>query len=250
VRELQARPDLDQLRRQARDLLRAAGAGDDDALARLRQVAAPRTLAGAQLVLAREHGFASWTRFKHEVERRAAIDDPSSPTSFVIRHVRSPGELRHLWVVINTILGVPKAPDIPHWRVFEDFDAKRTTMLVIEHDGRFVGGTIRLKLMAIEPWARGIGLGRRLVQTVEAELLASGASIGTHADPENKGFFLRLGYHDRGQSKRHLYKGAPPPGSRLLEHRLERWRARVGDLDAGVVVEADPTTGKIPPLPW
>lgn len=61
-------PDLRQLRRRAKELKRAADAGDPDATARL-QATSP-TLARAQLVLAREHGFASWPRLVAEVERR------------------------------------------------------------------------------------------------------------------------------------------------------------------------------------
>ena len=68
--ELPARPSLDHLRREARDLLRAAQAGDPAAVGRIRAVSAVPTLASAQLALAREYGFASWARLKAEVEAR------------------------------------------------------------------------------------------------------------------------------------------------------------------------------------
>ena len=55
-RIIPARPSLDHLRRQARDLLRAARAGDTTAADRIRAV---RTLPHAQLAVAREYGFAS-----------------------------------------------------------------------------------------------------------------------------------------------------------------------------------------------
>src|SRR4051794_28322379 len=51
--------DLDQARRRAKELLRAARAGDTEALARMRADRAPR-LADAQRAIARELGFASW----------------------------------------------------------------------------------------------------------------------------------------------------------------------------------------------
>jgi uncharacterized protein len=73
--DLPARPDLDQLRRQAKDLLRAAQAGDAAALARVRAVSDRLVLASAQLAVAREHGFASWPRLKTEVERRQILND-------------------------------------------------------------------------------------------------------------------------------------------------------------------------------
>lgn len=63
---------LGHLRRQARDLLRAAQADDGAATARIRAVADALTLASAQLAAAREYGFASWTRLKDEVAARTA----------------------------------------------------------------------------------------------------------------------------------------------------------------------------------
>ena len=50
--------NVEQLKKQAKELVRAARAGDPDALARLGDL--PARLAGAQLVLAREHGYSSW----------------------------------------------------------------------------------------------------------------------------------------------------------------------------------------------
>jgi hypothetical protein len=67
---LPGRPDLDQLRRQARELLRAAADGEPHAVDRLRVVSPRVTLSAAQLALAREHGFQSWTALKAEVARR------------------------------------------------------------------------------------------------------------------------------------------------------------------------------------
>jgi ankyrin repeat protein len=72
-RSLPQRPNLDQLRRQAKELRDAARAGDAAALAGIRAQAGdadPLTLAAAQLAVAREHGFASWSRLKAEVEAR------------------------------------------------------------------------------------------------------------------------------------------------------------------------------------
>jgi ankyrin repeat protein len=58
--------NLEQLRKQAKELVRAARAGDADALTRLGDL--PVRLAGAQLVLAREHGHASWPALVHALE--------------------------------------------------------------------------------------------------------------------------------------------------------------------------------------
>jgi hypothetical protein len=70
--QLPARPDLDQLRRQARELHQAARDGDAPSLRRLGQDPGAVTLSAAQLALARDYGFASWPRLKAEVERRRA----------------------------------------------------------------------------------------------------------------------------------------------------------------------------------
>lgn len=73
---LPERPDLDQLRRQAKELREAGRAGDPAALGRIRAHIPggdAAKLATAQLVVAREYGFASWPRLKAEVEA-AALD--------------------------------------------------------------------------------------------------------------------------------------------------------------------------------
>jgi ankyrin repeat protein len=73
TRTLRKRPDLDQLKRQAKELLDAFRAGDPDAAkevhAHYRQ-ANPSTFAlhDAQLVLARAHGFNSWPKLKAFVD--------------------------------------------------------------------------------------------------------------------------------------------------------------------------------------
>ncbi len=86
-RHLPPRPNLDQLKNQAKDLLKAHKAGDADALKRIRDQH-PRwaragdaelrkarfTLSGAQLVVAREYGFAGWPALKKHVEALAPAD--------------------------------------------------------------------------------------------------------------------------------------------------------------------------------
>jgi hypothetical protein len=64
------RPNLDQLRRQARELLRAAADGEPRAVARLRAVSERVTLSAAQLAVVREYGCRSWPALTAEVARR------------------------------------------------------------------------------------------------------------------------------------------------------------------------------------
>jgi len=68
ARRLPVRPDLDQVRNQAKDLLKAYRAGDREAIAHFAELHPDRPSAGrakladAQLVLARIYGASSWTR--------------------------------------------------------------------------------------------------------------------------------------------------------------------------------------------
>jgi len=86
--DLPARPDLGQLRHQAKDLLRAAQRGDPDAVARISAVCDRLILSSAQLALAREYGFASWAKLKLEVERRDILNsrDLSRLTRLLAEH--------------------------------------------------------------------------------------------------------------------------------------------------------------------
>lgn len=73
LRELPARPDLEQYRKQARELLDAAHAGQAEAVERVKTTLPGKTpgqltLTDAQFVLAREHGFENWAAFKSHVE--------------------------------------------------------------------------------------------------------------------------------------------------------------------------------------
>jgi ankyrin repeat protein len=68
---LPAQPNLDHLRHEAKDLLRAAQAGDPAAAGRISEVSDRLTLAAAQRAVARDYGFASWAKLKLEVQARA-----------------------------------------------------------------------------------------------------------------------------------------------------------------------------------
>jgi ankyrin repeat protein len=87
ARQLPPRPSLEQLKNQAKDLLKAHRSGDSDACARIQAsfphlssaspsdiLRADFSLQDAQLVLAREYGFDSWPRLKGHVEGLQALD--------------------------------------------------------------------------------------------------------------------------------------------------------------------------------
>ncbi len=74
ARDLPVRPSLDSLRKQARRLVRDAAAGNGEAIARvhaqLPHAGFPLSNRDAQLVVAREYGFAGWSALTAEVRRR------------------------------------------------------------------------------------------------------------------------------------------------------------------------------------
>ena len=94
MRKLPVVPDLDQLKHQAKDLLRALRAGEPDAVAELRGFhpdaidPASAKLADAQLVLARSYQAPSWPRLVQAVELVHAIwgDDLETVRSLVTRN--------------------------------------------------------------------------------------------------------------------------------------------------------------------
>src|SRR5215813_12460843 len=74
ARALPARPSLDSLRKQAKRLARDAAAGNGEAIARvhaqLPRATLPLSNRDAQLVIAREYGFAGWSDLTAEVQKR------------------------------------------------------------------------------------------------------------------------------------------------------------------------------------
>jgi ankyrin repeat protein len=93
AKELPARPNLEQYKKQAKDLVKAYKSGESDAIQRIQKshphsgklldsvfLKAKFALADAQIIIAREHGFESWPKFaKHiEILERERSAAPSS----------------------------------------------------------------------------------------------------------------------------------------------------------------------------
>ena len=73
-RTLPARPNLEQQKKLARELLRAHDLGDTEAVARVRAALPDKAhigLTDAQFVLAREYGFTNWHELKQHIEERS-----------------------------------------------------------------------------------------------------------------------------------------------------------------------------------
>src|SRR4030095_12083325 len=90
-RTLPVRPDLDQYKKQAKELLKGGRAGEAGALRRFAahhprfaktspdsQTGETLALADAQLVIAREHGFESWPKFAQHIEALLGDKSPAA----------------------------------------------------------------------------------------------------------------------------------------------------------------------------
>jgi hypothetical protein len=231
MRELPDRPDLDQLRRQARALHRAAAAGDGTALRRLQAFSRPPTLAAAQLAVAREHGFASWARLKAEVEARRT----GTPQRFEIRPVGSLAELTRVF----DLLGAQATPAVTHedrrfGELASRFPEDRPLMLVVETPaGRPAGGLLgcrRGSSVAIRAVGVEQGVPRseplpQLLQRLEVEARRLGATeiVEGGVERADRSLYERQGYFGRNPMVRRLL---PLPG-RAREALLRR-RADAG----------------------
>ena len=135
---LPARPSLEQLRKQAKHLLREFRAGDASASTRVRAVlprvidgASALALADAQFVLAREYGFQSWAALVHHVERLA----PSSASPAHRPPIR-PLELRSTRVI--TLPDGGSAPADTVWSMYlaaHAGDLDQVKALIARHSG-------------------------------------------------------------------------------------------------------------------
>jgi len=135
---LPARPSLEQLRKQAKHLLREFRAGDASASRRVRAVlprvidgASALALADAQFVLAREYGFQSWAALVHHVDRLA----PSSASPAHRPPIR-PLELRSTRVI--TLPDGGSAPADTVWSMYlaaHAGDLDQVKALVARHSG-------------------------------------------------------------------------------------------------------------------
>jgi ankyrin repeat protein len=123
-REIPARPNLEQYKKQAKDLVRDCGLSVGDALKRVRRHhprfhnlpedefrGAQVSLTDAQLVIAREHGFESWPKFSQHIETInlirsvAEITDPVAAfieVACVPRHTgHGSGTLEHAEMILE-----------------------------------------------------------------------------------------------------------------------------------------------------
>jgi hypothetical protein len=146
MRQLPQRPDLDQLRRRARELLRAAVKGERGAVSRINAVAKPLMLSSAQLAIAREYGFASWTQLKAEVDRRRAAS--AQPSPHVPRSMKGMEDL-------------PPGRDVRNWLGMREWSAElleRRTGRNVEAWNRMIGRRRFRDQAALRRWLSELGV--------------------------------------------------------------------------------------------
>lgn len=231
-------PSLEHLKNQARTLQRQVRAADHQAVATVREFH-PRfahgvggspelagfPLAAAQLVIARQYGFASWNKLRLSAE-------------VVIRPVASPAELARAFELI----GARRAPALEQDRYFlqvaRRFPDDRPLMLVARHHGQIIGAgfafrpgsspscrSATLRNVAVQPDWQGLGLERRLIEKIEQGAASLGVTeiiLGGPRGAERE-FFVSMGYHGRHEGGL-MGKTLPVP----LWQRNPGWRQ---DLD-------------------
>jgi GNAT superfamily N-acetyltransferase len=89
------------------------------------------------------------------------------------------------------------------------FSEDRSLMLIATEGDRVLGGAlafrrdesgVTLRVIAVEPVARGTGLGRRLVKAIEQEASRLGAKLISLGADDAAGFYERLGYVRSGNA--------------------------------------------------
>jgi ATP-dependent Clp protease adapter protein ClpS len=124
---LPAKPDLAQERRRAKDLLKAVRSGDSTSIVRLRsqhphlatlppsRLAANVQLSDAQLVIAREYGFASWPSLKTHIEQ-ASVQVPGRPPYSVLIWADETTPVQFVVLMLKKVFGRNEEDAEQIWR--------------------------------------------------------------------------------------------------------------------------------------
>ena len=157
-----------------------------------------------------------------------------------LRTVRSPDELVDTYLAIGRQFSPPfRTGDRRLDQPLDRFVTDRELMLCVERGGTLKGGVIAfgddvvtVRDIGVDADVRGLGLGRRLLETVEAVARRRGArAVALGAVDDARGFYERLGY--RGKRVQRT-KELPLPG-RMRDLRVERLVGGL-DLHRGVLV--------------
>src|SRR2546430_7142560 len=195
-KSLPSRPNLEQLKNQAKDLLKSQESADAESLQRIQANhpdysnipedkirAAKFSLSDAQLVIAREYGFASWPKLKEHVE--SLLLETDDPMELFKRAFKTDDAVFFRKLVerypeaktrINEPISAFDSPAIIHVRSPEMLDA-------LLEAGADINGKSRW-------WAGGFGLLDCASPAVAAYAIRRGAVVNAHAA-------ARLGMRDK-----------------------------------------------------
>ncbi len=185
-KSLPSRPSLEQLRNQAKDLLKSQKAGDSEAIERVRQnhprwssateseIRPGLSLSDAQLVIAREYGFSSWPKLKEHVESIIlATGDPQELLKEAFQANDAPlfGKLLDRYPEFKTTINEPIGP----------FDSPAITLVrsremldVLLEAGADINAKSRW-------WAGGFGLLHGAEPDLATYAIQRGAVVDVHA---------------------------------------------------------------------
>jgi ankyrin repeat protein len=175
-RALPARPDLEQQKTQAKELLDAFRRDDAEARARIRAELPDKTritLADAQFVLAREYGFANWTELKRQIA--TAAEDSATIAERFRRAVQTgdSAELRRLTSHREALRDVVDAPTF-------GFDSPALVAVAGGGDVELVDALLALGAnpnRRSEWWAGGFHPLYGATDSIAERLLAAGAVV-------------------------------------------------------------------------
>ena len=177
-RELPAKPNLEHLRKQAKDLLRDFERGEPAAVERFGSIsAATPKLADAQHVIARDYGFADWAKLKHRVEE--------------IRNAGKPGELLSLAVCASDADRVAHVlEEYPQLKSqlnepMANYDGMQALLAAVQRSDR---KTVQVLLRAgadiharSRSWTPGIGVLDECAEEMAEFLIECGAVMDIHS---------------------------------------------------------------------
>jgi len=181
-KSLPARPNLEQLRNQAKDLLKSLKSGDPVAVQRFQEnhpqpsktAVASFSLSDAQLIIAREYGFLSWPKLKEHVESVSLETGDLMELLKQAFHADDATRLRQLLdrypefkAKINDPIGPFDSPVITNVRTREMLD-------VLLEAGADLNAKSRW-------WAGGFGLLHGAEPDLAAYAIQRGATVDVHA---------------------------------------------------------------------
>jgi ankyrin repeat protein len=183
TKTLPGRASLEQLKNQAKDLMRARRAGDLAALQRTREfhprferaadaqiTAAEFKLSDAQLTVAREYGFPSWPRLKARIERPTTSDDTALPAQ---ERIKDP--------VFRKAVDLLDAGDAPGLRAYLQNHPGLVSQRVTLDGGNYFQNPSLLEFSAENPIRRG-KLPQNVVEIAKIVLDAGARSDQTSLD--------------------------------------------------------------------